>query len=103
MLLILLDLFENDVQVFFFVSKDMKKAESYLLGVGVTRIDVTLCNFVPDAPRITMMSKSNSDVQSSSEAGGNASDTKRKHSNERKPATVLLILRLDSVPLIFQL
>ena len=64
----------------------MKKAEDYLSGGG--DIDVSLCNFVPDAPRATMMSKSNSDVQSSSDAGGNASDTKRKHSNERKTAAV---------------
>ena len=65
----------------------MKKAEDYL-NASKGDIDITLCNFVPDAPRITMMSKSNSDLQSSSDAGGNASDTKSKHSNERKAATV---------------
>ena len=63
-----------------------KKAE-YYSNKGSADIDISWCNFVPEAPRITALTKANSDLRGSSDTDGYGSDTKRMHSKERKPAT----------------
>ena len=76
----------------------MKDAEYYSTK-GSADIDPSFCNFVPDAPRITALTKSN---LSASDTDGDASDTKRKHSKERKPAAEVKIYPFHVVnPMVF--
>ena len=82
----------------------MKDAE-YYSSKGSADIDPSFCNFVPDAPRITALIKSNSDVHKSSDTDGYASDTKRKHSKERKPAAEVKIYSFhekNSIEILFE-
>ena len=68
-----------------FISFQNNKKAEYYSNKGSADIDPSFCNFVPDAPRITALTKANSDLRGSSDTDGYASDTKRMHSKERKP------------------
>ena len=76
----------------YFVSFQNSKNAEYYSNIGSADIDASFCNFVPDAPRITALAKSNSDLNKSSDTDGYGTDTKRKTSRERKNATEVFII-----------
>ena len=76
----------------YFVSFQNSKNAEYYSNIGSADIDASFCNFVPDAPRITALAKSNSDLNKSSDTDGYGTDTKRKTSRERKNATEVCII-----------
>ena len=81
---------------FLFVSFQNSKNAEYYSNIGSADIDASFCNFVPDAPRITALAKSNSDLNKSSDTDGYGTDTKRKTSRERKNATEVCIMRFKN-------